>query len=150
MKSIELFVGAGGLGLGIEKAGFKQVLSVEKNSQCCKTILYNKLLGIPELNDWHVINDDIKNVDFKKHEGIITLVSGGPPCQPFSLGGKHLGYLDIRDTFPETIRAIKEIKPKTFIFENVYGLTRKTFTNYFEYTILQLSYPELAIKKNES
>lgn len=150
MNSIELFAGAGGLGMGIERAGFKQILAVEKNIECCNTIARNKILGVNELINWNVLNDDIRNIDFKKYEDQITLVSGGPPCQPFSLGGKHLGDLDIRDSFPETIRAIKEIRPMAFIFENVRGLTRKAFANYFGYTLLQLSYPELTIKKHES
>ena len=150
MKSIELFAGVGGLGMGIGKAGFKQVIAVEKNIECCNTIANNKVLGLSELAGWTVLNNDIKDIDFRKYQDQITLVSGGPPCQPFSLGGKHLGDLDVRDSFPETIRAIKEIRPKAFIFENVRGLTRKSFSNYFEYTILQLTYPELTIKKHES
>lgn len=150
MNSIELFAGAGGLGMGIERAGFKQVLAVEKNSECCKTIENNKILGIDELINWNVLNDDIRNVNFQKYQDKIALVSGGPPCQPFSLGGKHFGDLDVRDFFPETIRAIKEIRPQAFILENVRGFTRKAFSSYFEYTILQLTYPELFIKKHES
>lgn len=149
MNSIELFAGAGGLGMGIERAGFKQVLAVEESVECCKTIASNKILGINELTNWNVLNDDIRNIDFKKYEEQITLVSGGPPCQPFSFGGKHLGDLDVRDSFPETIRAMKEIRPKAFIFENVRGLTRKSFSNYFQYTILQLTFPELTIKEHE-
>lgn len=150
MNSIELFAGIGGLGMGVANAGFNQVLAIEKNAECCKTIAVNQNLGVSDLIKWNVLNDDIKNINFKKYENQIALVSGGPPCQPFSLGGKHLGKLDVRDSFPETVRAIKEIKPKAFIFENVRGLTRKTFANYFEYTVLQLTYPELTIKKNES
>ncbi|HEY5393105.1 MAG TPA: DNA cytosine methyltransferase [Hanamia sp.] len=150
MNSIELFAGIGGLGMGVARAGFKQVLAVEKNIECCKTIAENQNSGVNDLIEWNVLNDDIKNIDFKKYENKIALVTGGPPCQPFSLGGKHLGNLDVRDSFPETVRAIKEIKPKAFIFENVRGLTRKTFANYFEYIILQLTNPELTIKKNES
>jgi DNA (cytosine-5)-methyltransferase 1 len=150
MKSIELFAGAGGLGMGIKRAGFKQIAALEKNPQCCQSILSNKNAGVFEVADWNIFNDDVANFEFKRHEGKVDLISGGPPCQPFSLGGRHLGHLDSRDSFPEAIRAIREVKPSAFIFENVRGLTRKTFSNYFQYIILQLSHPEVIIRKSES
>ena len=77
------------------------------------------------------------------------VVSGGPPCQPFSLGGKHRGYMDERDMFPEAVRAVRELQPQAFIFENVKGLMRETFTDYFEYIYLQLSSPGLVRRKGE-
>lgn len=71
------------------------------------------------------------------------MVSGGPPCQPFSMGGKAQAYNDKRDMFPEAVRAVREIMPEVFIFENVKGLLRKSFSLYFSYIILQLTYPSI-------
>jgi len=78
------------------------------------------------------------------------VVSGGPPCQPFSLGGKHRGYNDARDMFPEAVRAVRELRPKAFIFENVKGLTRETFAEYFGYIHLQLTHPSLKRRASET
>lgn len=72
-------------------------------------------------------------------------MAGGPPCQPFSLGGKHKAHDDTRDMFPYAIKAIEALHPKAFIFENVKGLLRKSFADYFEYIILRLTYPTLSL-----
>ncbi len=149
MRSIELFAGAGGLGMGLHAAGFEPVNVVEWNSYCCATLRHNRDRRHPAVKDWTVTQGDVREIDFKKYEGKIHLVSGGPPCQPFSLGGKHRGYDDTRDMFPQAIRAVREARPKAFIFENVKGLTRNSFRNYFEYVRLQLQYPEMEIRKNE-
>ena len=76
-------------------------------------------------------------------------MTGGPPCQPFSVGGKHYGQKDRRDMFPEAIRAVRERRPKAFVFENVKGLTREAFANYYQYVKLQLAYPECVCGKGE-
>jgi DNA (cytosine-5)-methyltransferase 1 len=78
------------------------------------------------------------------------MVAGGPPCQPFSIGGKHLGHRDQRNLFPEAVRAVREIQPKVVLLENVKGLLRRNFSRFFEYVILQLTYPEVVIKPKES
>jgi DNA (cytosine-5)-methyltransferase 1 len=150
MKSVELFAGAGGLGIGLHQAGFHPLQVVEWDSYCCDTIRENKKRRIASVNAWPLIEGDVRSVDFGSFEGKVELVSGGPPCQPFSLGGKHAAYDDARDMFPQAIRAVREIQPKAFIFENVKGLTRATFRNYFEYIRLQMEHPNLLIKKNES
>ena len=114
---VELFAGAGGLALGLEKAGFKSVFLNEKDKFACQTLRFNR----PE---WNVIEDDIANVDFSHLEGKVDLLTGGFPCQPFSFAGKQLGFEDIRGTLVfEMARAIKEIQPKVFLAENVKGLT---------------------------
>jgi len=150
MKSIELFAGAGGLGIGLHQAGFKPVQVVEWDSYCCDTIRKNKDQRNSAVASWPLIQGDIKSVDFKKFSGKIDLVSGGPPCQPFSLGGKHQAYDDTRDMFPQAIRTVRETQPKAFIFENVKGLTRASFRNYFEYIKLQLEHPYLICHKDET
>lgn len=150
MKSIELFAGAGGLGIGLHDAGFKPVNVVEWDSYCCDTIRENKNRGITAVKNWKVTEGDVRQVDFKPYEGKIRLVSGGPPCQPFSMGGKHGAYDDARDMFPQAIRAVREARPQAFIFENVKGLTRPTFRNYFEYIRLQLEHPEIKLRRDEA
>jgi DNA (cytosine-5)-methyltransferase 1 len=149
MKSIEIFAGAGGLGIGLHDAGFRPVNVIEWDSYCCDTIRENKSRGIHAVKNWKVTEGDVRSVDFKPYEGKVRLVSGGPPCQPFSMGGKHGAYDDARDMFPQAIRAVRETKPQAFIFENVKGLTRATFRNYFEYVRLQLEHPEIRAKRDE-
>ena len=96
-----------------------------------------------------MIEHDVRDYDYGSVKGEIDLVSGGPPCQPFSLGGKHRGYRDDRNMFPQAIRAVRELRPRAFLFENVRGLTRPAFSNYFEYIRLQLTYPELSRRTSE-
>ena len=113
---VELFAGAGGLALGLEKAGFTSLLLNEKDKYACQTLRLNR-------PHWNVVEDDITNVDFKHLEGKVDLLTGGFPCQPFSYAGKQLGFEDLRGTLVfEMARAIKEIKPKVFLAENVKGL----------------------------
>lgn len=114
-KSIELFAGAGGLAIGLEKAGFSTIALNEIDVDACKTLRYNR----PE---WNIIEGDISNVDFSNYKEI-DFVSGGFPCQAFSYAGHKLGFEDTRGTlFFEFARAITEIKPQVFLGENVRGL----------------------------
>ena len=140
LSSLELFSGAGGLAKGIENAGAKHSAFVEWNPDACKTLRQN---FDPKI----VYETDVRSFDFRQFSGI-DIIAGGPPCQPFSLGGKAKGFDDERDMFPYAISAIKQLTPKAFIFENVKGLLRKSFTAYFNYIILQLTYPEIP-KKSE-
>ncbi|MGN7885406.1 DNA cytosine methyltransferase [Dyadobacter sp. 22481] len=150
MKSIELFAGIGGLGMGISRAGFEQQLAIERDIPCCNTLRFNQQNNVEDLRGWRIERTDVANFSFEEYQGKIDLVSGGPPCQPFSLGGKQLGDLDQRDSFPLAINVIRSVRPKAFIFENVRGLSTKLFLNYFEYIKLQLSFPEVVRKSNES
>ncbi|MBZ0253716.1 MAG: DNA cytosine methyltransferase, partial [Candidatus Methylomirabilis sp.] len=79
----------------------------------------------------------------------VDLLAGGPPCQPFSLGGKHRAYNDERDMFPEVVRAVRELRPKAILIENVKGLTRQSFARYFFYIELQLTHPEIVKRPGE-
>lgn len=88
-----------------------------------------------------VIETDVQKIDFSIFAGKLDLLAGGPPCQPFSLGGKGNGNHDKRNMFPQAARALAESLPKCFLFENVKGLLRPSFRNYFEFIILMLSYP---------
>ncbi|MDR1615826.1 MAG: DNA cytosine methyltransferase [Syntrophomonadaceae bacterium] len=149
MNSLEIFAGGGGLALGVTVAGFAHVSLIEWDTNSAKTLYHNhKQFGFNNEKEW-IFNDDIHNVSFSSYQDKIDLLSGGPPCQPFSIGGKHRAYNDKRDLFSEATRTLAEIRPKAFIFENVRGLLRKNFSKYFSYIILQLTYPEIVKKENE-
>lgn len=149
MKSVELFAGAGGLALGISLAGFKHDAIIEWNKWACDTIRENQQRQNPLVTDWLLHEQDVRLFDFSNIKDV-DLMAGGPPCQPFSLGGKHKAYSDKRDMLPTTIDTVRKLKPKAFLIENVKGLTRAAFTNYLQYTILQLNYPELVRSPKES
>jgi DNA (cytosine-5)-methyltransferase 1 len=134
MHSLELFSGMGGLAKGLEIAGFEHVAFVEFNKDACSSLRLNFEPG-------KVLEGDIRNFDFSTI-GQVDIVAGGPPCQPFSLGGKHRASDDSRDMFPHAIRAIHEQRPRAFIFENVKGLLRPSFSEYFDYIILRLRFPD--------
>ncbi len=149
MRSIELFAGAGGLGIGLQRAGFSPQEVIEWDRWCCDTLRENSALHSNDIAKWRVTEGDVRNCDFSVYEDKIDLVSGGPPCQPFSLGGKHRAHGDQRDMFPQAIRAVRESRPRAFVFENVKGLTRNAFRNYFEYIRLQLEHPEILLRRDE-
>lgn len=135
INSLELFSGAGGLAKGLENAGAQHLGFVEWNSVACKTLRQN-------YSDSLIHEVDVRDFDFSNF-GKVDFIAGGPPCQPFSLGGKHRGVEDERDMFPYAVSAIRELVPKAFIFENVKGLLRRSFADYFNYIVLQLTYPQV-------
>lgn len=150
MKAVELFVGAGGLGMAVSQAGFRPELVVDWDRWACDTIRENQKAGLSPFINWPLVEGDVRQIKFTELEGKIDLVTGGPPCQPFSMGGLHRAFLDERDMFPQAIRAVRELKPRAFVFENVKGLTRASFANYLEYIRLQLRHPELLAKRGET
>jgi DNA (cytosine-5)-methyltransferase 1 len=114
--SIELFAGAGGLALGLEKAGLENVLLSEIDKNACETLRRNR----PK---WNVIEGDVAKIDFTPYKGKVDVLTGGFPCQAFSYAGKRLGFEDARGTlFFEFARAVKEVQPLICIGENVRGL----------------------------
>lgn len=150
IDSLELFCGTGGLALGLQQAGFSHRALIEWDKHSCDNIKANIGNGYSLIQDWNVIQSDVRAIRFSERFSDIRLVSGGPPCQPFSLGGKHQANNDKRDMFPQAVRAVRELQPQAFIFENVKGLLRRSFSSYFNYILLQLRYPELVIQDNMS
>lgn len=150
LKSIELFSGAGGLALGLENAGCSHRAMIEFNSDAYDTLIFNSKRFYLKSKHSNILNADIRSIRYKTISESADLVAGGPPCQPFSLGGKAKGRCDVRDMFPEAVRAVRELTPKVFIFENVKGLLRPNFSSYFNYILLQLTYPSITIKDVES
>ena len=149
MRSIELFVGAGGLGIAASRAGFEPAVVIDWDKWACDTIRQNKQRGLAPFAHWNVVECDIRGFDFARVKGPIDLVTGGPPCQPFSLGGQHRAFQDTRDMFPQAVRAVRTLRPKAFAFENVKGLTRATFASYLEYIRLQLRHPDVVARDGE-
>ena len=122
-KTLELFAGAGGLALGIERANFEPLALIEIDKDAANTLKLNR-------PDWNIINDDIANISrlnleifFEIRRGELDLLSGGAPCQSFSYAGKRLGLEDARGTlFYHYAIFLEKLQPKTFLFENVRGL----------------------------
>ncbi|MEK6759334.1 MAG: DNA cytosine methyltransferase [Deltaproteobacteria bacterium] len=133
MESLEIFSGAGGLAKGLELSGFKHAAFVEFNKHACASLKAN-------FDKRKIFCGDIKDYDFSSLSKI-DMIAGGPPCQPFSLGGKHGANKDNRDMFPYAISAVETLTPKAFIFENVKGLLRPSFADYFTYIIFRLTFP---------
>ncbi|MBV9508424.1 MAG: DNA cytosine methyltransferase [Acidobacteriia bacterium] len=150
MRSVELFAGAGGLALGMANAGFRHAAVIEWNPEACETFRENKRHHTHHVEEWPLWEGDVRQFDYGVLGGEVMVVSGGPPCQPFSICGKHRGNDDERDMFPQAVRAVRELRPEAFIFENVKGLMRETFATYFEYITLQLAHPSLGRRKGES
>ena len=150
MRAVELFAGAGGLAMGVSLAGFKSLAVVEWDKWACDTVRENQRRGYPLVTDWPLHEGDVRNIDWSTIPEDIELLAGGPPCQPFSMGGKHQSHNDARDMFPATVQIVRKLRPKAFIVENVKGLTRSSFANYYEYIRLQLEFPELPSRANES
>ncbi len=149
LSSIELFSGAGGLGMGLDLAGFRSLASVEWNKDACDTIRENQRRGFPLVAEWPLHRADVREFDFGSIPQGIDLIAGGPPCQPFSICGNHKGRKDDRDMFPVAVDAVRRIQPRSFIMENVKGLTRQSFANYFQYVLLQFEFPEIVQKDDE-
>lgn len=120
--AIDLFSGAGGLSAGLLSAGWNIVGSVEFDKTAAQTYQHN----YPSAE---LLNVDIREVDFRQFAGV-DLVSGGPPCQPFSVAGKQMAKGDTRDMVPEFIRAVQEIQPRAFLMENVPGLMTTRHQDY--------------------
>ena len=115
-KVLELFAGAGGLAVGMEKAGLKCVALNEIDKHACATLRNNR-------PNWNVLEGDIKDFIFSQYYNQVDVVTGGFPCQAFSYAGKRLGFEDARGTlFYEFVRVVKEVNPPICIGENVKGL----------------------------
>lgn len=142
LKAISLFTGAGGFDIGLEKAGFETSVCIEIDPDCRATLKYNRPLWKIFENSKQGIVGDIRTITteeilsftgLQKEE--VALICGGAPCQPFSNIGKKQGIKDSQngDLFLEFLRFVKEIKPKSFIFENVSGIIQSKHSSVLEY-----------------
>jgi DNA (cytosine-5)-methyltransferase 1 len=149
LRAVELFAGAGGLAMGVSLAGFKSLSVVEWDKWACDSVRQNQLRGFPLTQSWPLTEGDVREADWEAIPQGIELLAGGPPCQPFSMGGKHKAHDDSRDMFPATVDIVRRLRPQAFIVENVKGLTRASFANYHQYILLQLEFPESPRRKRE-
>jgi DNA (cytosine-5)-methyltransferase 1 len=141
--NLGLFAGAGGLTIGLAEAGIETHHVYELDDGCCTTLERNST-GPDAIVRAEIHNDDVSSVDWSKLSAPVGLLAGGPPCQPFSRGGKHLGNRDGRDEFPAIFRAVRALSPAIVLLENVFGLLRPSFEWYLEYVERQLAHPSCA------
>lgn len=119
MNHGSIFSGLGGFDLAAEIVGWTNVFHCENNSFCQQTLKYYWPNAISY--------DDIKTTNFARHEGQIDVLTGGFPCQPFSIAGRKRGSADDRYLWPHMLRAVQQIRPTWVIAENVAGLTGMVF-----------------------
>lgn len=114
MKHLSLFSGIGGFDLAAQWVGWQNVAQVEKDEWCRKVLAKN----FPSSKQYA----DIKDFNGKEYTNQIDIISGGFPCQPFSVAGKQKGKDDDRYLWKEMLRVNKEIKPTFIVGENVTGI----------------------------
>ena len=119
-------------------------LLIEIDEQACQTIRQNQGNGNRLVKSWPLQQTDVREFDYSTIESDVDLLSAGVPCQPFSVAGRGLAYKDRRDMFGEIIRAAREIRPKAILIENVQGLLRTAFQDYFDYLLSAIAAPTLA------
>ena len=141
MRSAELFAGCGGLALGMSRAGFSHALMAEYDFDAVATAQHNKARAVEHVANWPVEQTDVRDIDWEPLRGQLAVVSGGPPCQPFGIGGKKLGPNDSRDMWPEAVRAIREAAPEGFLFENVRNIAGPKFRGYLNWILEHLARP---------
>jgi DNA (cytosine-5)-methyltransferase 1 len=150
LRSAEIFTGCGGLALGMSRAGFQHAVMAEWDSSAVATALHNKMRGLDHVKAWPVQKKDVREIEWHALAGTLSVISGGPPCQPFGIGGKKQGHVDERDMWPEAVRAIREAQPEGFLFENVRNLAGPKFRTYLDWIVSHLSLPSLERRKGET
>jgi DNA (cytosine-5)-methyltransferase 1 len=145
---LNLFSGAGGLALGLKAAGVAPRLLFERDGLAFETCQTNGLVG-EDAPDFELHKGDVRNVDWTKIQSPVRVLAGGVPCQPWSRGGKHEAQSDARNLFPEALRAIRELRPRAVLIENVHGLLRPSFRHYLQYLLRSLEFPSLLQRRSE-
>ncbi len=140
-RVVELFAGCGGLASGLSQAGFEHAALVELEKHACASLRTNASLAGWSVDAIHEC--DVNEFDLAPWRGI-DLCAAGVPCQPFSHGGLGNGHEDERNLFPALLRAVRTLRPRVILVENVFGLLRPAFEPYFEYILKQLRVPDLA------
>jgi len=113
LKLLDLFSGIGGFSLGLESTGYFETIGFVEKDEFCQKVLKKNFNNIP-------IESEVRNVKGDRYKA--DIITGGFPCQPFSVAGKRRGTEDDRYLWDETIRVIRECKPRWFIGENVEGI----------------------------
>lgn len=139
LKALSLFSGGGGMDIGFDRAGFAHVANYEIMEGAAAVLR----AAHPDWTVYGGADGDVRNVSWAQYRGKVDVLHGGPPCQPFSTAGRQKGSADVRDMIPQLVKAVKAIKPRAFVCENVSGLAAKRFEEYVKQTIykpLQKSY----------
>jgi DNA (cytosine-5)-methyltransferase 1 len=132
-RVLELCAGAGGLALGLERAGFEHVALVEWDKHAAATLRANR----PK---WNVIEADVREVDFAHYrDSGVDLLTGGLPCTPFSTVGEKKGKQDPNDLLMEGVAAVECVRPKAFLFEQVEGFLHSRHAEYVAALLRRLS-----------
>ena len=148
--SIELFAGGGGLALGLHRAGFQHLAVNELDLRSLDTLRANHgSASRPVRNRWPVLGGDVRSQPWDRFRDQVTLLAGGAPCQPFSIGGVHRGDEDERNLWPAFIDVTRRVRPLAVLGENVRGLTRSAFLPYLDYICDRLSAPHLEPEASE-
>jgi len=150
MNSAEIFTGCGGMALGLSRAGFHHLLMVERDVDACATVDHNRRRRLSNVSKWPLKQGDVREIDWSPFTGDLDLLAGGPPCQPFAIGGKKNGHNDERDMWPEAIRGVRETMPASFVWENVRNLGGPKFRDYLNWVVTHLSYPDIVRRPAES
>jgi DNA (cytosine-5)-methyltransferase 1 len=147
LTAVELFAGCGGLALGLRRASFEHLAILEVDANAAETLRRNcTVAGWPR----EIVQQrDVRTFLPTWKPGEVDLCAAGVPCQPFSLGGLGNGHEDDRNLFPALLRAVRLLRPKVVLVENVFGLLRPTFEDYFSYILDQLKLPSIEPKKGE-
>jgi DNA (cytosine-5)-methyltransferase 1 len=133
LSSLSLFSGGGGLDLAFDRAGYTHVASYEILSNASDTLRRNR-------PNWTIYGGDegnVTNVDWTIWRDKVDVLHGGPPCQPFSHAGRQRGHLDPRDCWPHMVKAIKGVRPRAFVAENVVALDSRKFEDYVREMIVE-------------
>jgi DNA (cytosine-5)-methyltransferase 1 len=144
VDALEIFSGAGGMAIGAHRAGFCCKAMFDNSQHVFATLQENASNKFEPMFSADIVKADIRETSFKKYNRSVALLFGGPPCQPFSQGGLRLHFRDSRNMFPEALRALDQIRPEAFLFENVRGLATGRAKNYAELVRMQLENPAFA------
>ena len=131
LSVLEICAGAGGQAIGLEAAGWHHAAVVDNDPYACETLRRNR-------PSWHVIEDDVAELDGEQFRGI-DLLAGGVPCPPFSIAGDQLGEDDERDLFPQALRLVGESRPSAVMLENVRGFATSRFERYRRWLLDELT-----------
>ena len=146
--NINLCAGAGGLALGLVQAGFAVSAFYDKDRNACETLHRNVGHPLSTLKG-RVWEGDLSQVDWMPSGPQVRLLAAGAPCQPFSRGGAHRGHEDRRNLFPTIMKAVRILRPRAVLIENVRGLDRGSHRPYLNYVLRQLSNPDLGPGRDE-
>ena len=119
MNELSLFTGAGGGLLGSKLLGWRTVCAVEREPYCIESLQQRQRDGLLE---HFPVWDDVQTFDGRPWRGCVDIVSAGFPCQPFSTAGSMQAADDERNMWPQTIRIVREVRPRWVLLENVPGL----------------------------